>query len=42
MTNRISESQKMTEELLTHLSEFFRQTNPNPFIAIELRYIRNM
>lgn len=34
MTNKISESQKVTEELLTYLSEFFRQTNPNPFVAI--------
>lgn len=34
MTTKINESQKMTEELLTYLSEFFRQTNPNPFVAI--------
>ena len=33
-TDNISESREVTEELLTYLSEFFKQTNPDPFVAI--------
>lgn len=34
MTTKLSESREVTEELLAYLSEFFKQTNPDPFVAI--------
>ena len=34
MTTNISKSREVTEALLAYLSEFFKQTNPDPFVAI--------
>ena len=34
MTSKISESRRMTEELVVDISEFFRQMTVDPFVAI--------